>query len=453
MVRLIKSNRGGSKLVDDLNYLYRLNGKCGEKTYWACDISECRARIHSIMEGNEPIVVKTVGYHHHASQPFKPKSLETKQAIKSLALNSQASSRDIIAQASSNLDDSTLAFLPSAATLSRRIRDWRQKENRAPPIPMGRSGYSIPNEFRTLSNGEEFLLFDSGMEDPNRLLIFGTQDGLKDLETNGNWACDGTFRSSPNIYYQMFTLHVIINNTSIPRIFALLPGKSQNHYEMLFIQLRNLNPRLRPISLMIDFEKAIMNAFTEVFPTSNITGCLFHLAKNIYRHIVDLGMRELYLTNGDFNTKMKSLTALAFLPIEDVISGFYELTNDDTFPQEIVAYFETYYIGGVRGQGEQLRRLQPPFPIKLWNVNQRTIDKMARTNNSVEGFHNAIQSSITCAHPNLWKVIEFLKKEETLAKKKYIDAFRGDITRKTSYNKIDERLHRLVLSYNPSQKI
>uniref|UniRef100_A0A0K2V2F8 Putative LOC100897810 [Metaseiulus occidentalis] n=1 Tax=Lepeophtheirus salmonis TaxID=72036 RepID=A0A0K2V2F8_LEPSM len=42
---------------------------------------------------------------------------------------------------------------------------------------------------------------------------------------------------------------------------------------------------------MIDFEKALVNSFGEVFPTTNITGCLFHLSKNILRHIVDLGMK------------------------------------------------------------------------------------------------------------------------------------------------------------------
>ena len=37
---------------------------------------------------------------------------------------------------------------------------------------------------------------------------------------------------------------------------------------------------------------------------------------------------------------------------------------------------------------------------------------MPRTNNGYEGFHNAIKSSITNVHPNLWTLIGALKKEE-----------------------------------------
>ena len=51
---------------------------------------------------------------------------------------------------------------------------------------------------------------------------------------------------------------------------------------------------------------------------------------------------------------------------------------------------------------------------------------MPSTNNSVEGFHNTIQSSVTNLRPRIWKLIPLLTKEENLAKKKKCDAQRGD---------------------------
>lgn len=36
---------------------------------------------------------------------------------------------------------------------------------------------------------------------------------------------------------------------------------------------------------------------------------------------------------------------------------------------------------------------------------------------TLEGFHNAIQSSVTEMHPNIWKLIPLLLKEETLGEK------------------------------------
>ena len=138
--------------------------------------------------------------------------------------------------------------------------------------------------------------------------------------------------------------------------------------------------------------------------------------------------------------------------MQDVIDGFLELTDDD-LSQELVFYFETHYIGGERGRGERRRRVEPTFPIELWNVFERTKHNRSRTNNSIEGYHNAMQSSITNMHPNLWKLISYLKKEEILARKKKCDLDRGDAEGiKKVYSDINARLQRQVISYNSEQK-
>ena len=183
--------------------------------------------MHTKLEDDILSICKTVGEHCHPSHPCKPKVYEAKKKMKSIATNSQTSARSLIAEVASSLDSNALALLPTSAHLSRSIRGWRQKESQAPPIPTGRSGYIIPEEYRYLDNGDKFLLYDSGEDCPDRILVFGTEAGLDDLEKNKEWGCDGTFKCNPEIYYQLFTLHVVIKNISIPRIFVLLPGKSQ----------------------------------------------------------------------------------------------------------------------------------------------------------------------------------------------------------------------------------
>jgi len=118
------------------------------------------------------------------------------------------------------------------------------------------------------------LLHDSGETDENIILIFGTQSGLDAMEKYDNWACDGTFKCCPEIFYQLFTIH-----STAPQIFALLPN----------------------------------------------------------------------------NTKVKCLSALAFVPVADVISVFELLSDDDEFPQELISYFELNYIGCERGRGVNRR--------------------------------------------------------------------------------------------------
>ena len=308
MVYQIESSRGGLKLVDDLYYIYRIDRKYGEKTYWKCDSMGYKARVHTKLENDSVSICKTVGEHCH---PSEPKVYEAKTKMKSIATNSQTSARSLIAEVASSLDSNALSFLPTKAHLSRSIRGWMQKEN-APRIPTGRSEYIIPEEYILLENGNQFLLYDSGEDCSDRILVFGTEAGLDDLEKNKDWACDGTFKCSPEIYIQLFTLHIVIKNISIPRIFVLLPDKSQVTYSRLFRALKDLRPSLQPETLMVDFEKASINAFSAVFPTTKVTGCLFHMAKNIYRHIMDLGLKSRYQTDAEFNNKIKCFTALAF---------------------------------------------------------------------------------------------------------------------------------------------
>ena len=71
----------------------------------------------------------------------------------------------------------------------------------------------------------------------------------------------------------------------------------------------------------------------------------------------------------------------------------------------------TTYIGRLLPNRE---RRTPPFPIRLWNLYTRVNLEVARTNNSVEGWHNGFQSGISCAHPSFTKLIRYLQLEQSL---------------------------------------
>ena len=97
--------------------------------------------------------------------------------------------------------------------------------------------------------------------------------------------------------------------------------------------------------------------------------------------------------------------ALAFIPPADIINAFIELVDDDDLPQELVEYFETHYIVCVCVGGGGGNLVVVEFLLLF-------LDQLANTSNGVEGFHNALQASVTNAHPNLWKLINVLKNEE-----------------------------------------
>ena len=48
----------------------------------------------------------------------------------------------------------------------------------------------------------------------------------------------------------------------------------------------------------------------------------------------------------------------------------------------------------------------------MWNVHQRVIEDLPRTNNSVEGWHRGSQQSVDCYHPSVFKLVMYFCKEQ-----------------------------------------
>ena len=84
----------------------------------------------------------------------------------------------------------------------------------------------LPLEYQLSESGEQFLLFDSGHVDDNRILIFDTDQAVQLLANSGEWYCDGTSSVCPHIFFQLYTIHARINSKTILCIFGLLPSKT-----------------------------------------------------------------------------------------------------------------------------------------------------------------------------------------------------------------------------------
>ena len=80
------------------------------------------------------------------------------------------------------------------------------------------------------------------------------------------------------------------------------------------------------------------------------------------------------------------------MPEQDVVDFSNILMAD--FPDSalnVATYFEDTYIG--KRLPNNSRRI-PPFPIRIWNLYERVREQLPRTNNVVEGWHNAFSSSV-----------------------------------------------------------
>ncbi len=107
----------------------------------------------------------------------------------------------------------------------------------------------------------------------------------------------------------------------------------------------------------MDFEIAVYTAFTTVFQSAVVSGCLFHIGQSCRRKIYVIGKKEQYHNDPSFALKIK-----CFLPLEDVVDAFGLLSDDEAIPAEFISYFEGTYIGIQRGKGQRRRRVEPLFP-------------------------------------------------------------------------------------------
>ncbi|XP_068205394.1 uncharacterized protein [Palaemon carinicauda] len=457
MSSTIKSERGKDILVDALQYMYHKNGSNSDKSiiYWECakrKQNSCKARVHTKSKSENYELIKTTDEHNHEASKSTVDAKSAVAKLKDDVASSNSATRSLVASCFSTLDTCSRAEVQNVQHLSRNVRRWRQQTISAPVIPRERIGFCIPTNFQNLSSGEKFLQYDSGAEDHNRILIFATEVGLDHLRRYRNWAVDGTFKVSPGIFYQLFTIHVQVDNCSFPRIFGLLPNKTQETYERFYNKIHDILQET-PTTIMSDFEKGSFNGIKGIFPDAIVSGCFFHFCQANYRKIVELGFKVRYHNDNEFCLKIRCFSSLAFLPIEDVPTGFEELSEDEDIPEEFLAYFEVNYIGVMRGRGGNRRRASPLFPISIWNMHIRTQMCMPRTNNSLEGFHSALSNNAE-KHPHIWKLIDRLIKEEVLSQTKVIQMERGDERpTNTKYKKINKRLEQIVSRYNPDDKI
>jgi len=76
------------------------------------------------------------------------------------------------------------------------------------------------------TNKDKNFLFINNPE--NNIVTFTKHANLKYLSGCEILFVDGTFKSCPKMFYQLFTIHGVKNHNYTPLIFFLLTGKTTN---------------------------------------------------------------------------------------------------------------------------------------------------------------------------------------------------------------------------------
>ena len=227
------------------------------------------------------------------------------------------------------------------------INRKRKQVHCVPVVPNSRNGFAISEECARTLGGEKFFLYDSVEQDEEHILIFGTRMMVDLLSRYHHWFVNGTFSITPNIFYQVFTVHVLVNDVlvsySLP--IRILSEQSQRDLKTLLEWVHFFTQNLQPETILTNFELASIQAIQERFPEAAISRCFFHLGQSLWRHVQVSELYHFYANDDDIRANIKSLLALAFLPVNDVSNAFDELVVSlfDEF-QVVASYFENTYV-------------------------------------------------------------------------------------------------------------
>ncbi|XP_072377879.1 uncharacterized protein [Diabrotica undecimpunctata] len=391
VLAFVKSQKGNNLLLYN-GFLHKKERVVGEKTIWKCatyNKCKCTGRVHTVVDE----ITKSTE-HNHVADTAKIEAKEACNRMKEVAQQLEHSTQGVVSEISQGLSLAATAQLPSVSSLKKTVQRVRNELEGTPANPRNLEELVLPEEYKTTTGGELFLLFDSGPEE-ERILLFSTQRYLRFMEQCDHWYADGTFNSAPPLFSQIYTIHGVRYSNVIPTVFALLTNKTQETYTRVFQQLKVLNPALRPLTIMMDFERAAMNAAQTEFPNVRIRGCFFHFSQCMWRHIQSAGLQRRYIENPDFALHLRQLTALAFVPDNHVVRVYEELLNSDFYTQNeellvpLINYFEDTWVGRLARRGN---RRQPLFPANVWNCYDLADQDIPRTNNAVEGWHNSFSS-------------------------------------------------------------
>ena len=136
------------------------------------------------------------------------------------------------------------------------------------------------------------------------VLCFSTESDLRNLASCNIVYVDGTFKSTPRPYKQIFTVHDMYLGHCAHLVTCLLTGKPIAHYTVVLSAnkeriLQITGVEWQPTEFFCDFEQAIIASVEDEFPLAGIDGYYFHFTNNLWKEARDLGLSIPYINNED----------------------------------------------------------------------------------------------------------------------------------------------------------
>jgi len=430
---------------------FHRTNKAGE--VWRCNNrSECNVTV-TISRNHEDVIKEPKNHENHSRDWGRVQAKECIEKMKTRAQNSREPTSSIVQREVAQISSEANMKLPKKSSIKKRIQEVRRGILPEEPKNLSAMG-SIASKYTKTISGQRWLLYFDP-DTTEKMAIFSTDRHLKFLQKAKYRVMDGTFQSAPDIFTQLYAIHVEVKGQWFPVVLGLMERKTKASYLTLFrILKREVNERfnrqLAPQYISTDYEQAAINAAESSFPSAVICGCLFHLGQSFWRRMQSEGLMEQYQDEDsvELRTQFRSLIALAFVPEDDVVGAFDRLKEDMVeILEPIFNYVEDNYVRGRRrGRGH----MAPMFPPSKWSCYERTLGDQPRTTNSCEAWHRRLNTLVRRPHPSLYHVLQHLQEEvaEIDADIERLEGGHSPPKKKRKYVEVDKRVSRIVDSYD-----
>ena len=173
------------------------------RMYWNCESKKaknCKGRLLSNVRGEKFYFVSEVE-HNHEPNPLRIHEANVNAEAKSLALRSK-DKPIAIRRAALSIVPPDVSLPMSRGSLTQKIKYLRNKERPDEPTDLD---FIIPVEYNVTLNNVDFLrdINVNGI----RINLFITDNGIRLLSRSNVWLMDGTFKTFPNLFLQLYTIH------------------------------------------------------------------------------------------------------------------------------------------------------------------------------------------------------------------------------------------------------
>ena len=392
----------GSRHLYYNQHKFRLNKNSGERTYWKCVNSQCRAYVVTV---DDTLQVAEQMQHNHAAAPFIVHVDAFRAKLIDRAKTETTPIPQIYGDEISNLrknhdamPDGLLAEVPHFSAIKTML--YRQRHKTLPRLPKTRQEINLEGEWTRTEGGDVFLRRVEGREP---ILLFTTDRNLELLCEADVVFSDGTFSTAPKLFDQLYTFHAESQGHMLPLVYSLLPNRTEDTYvrTLQYIQetCHDLGFHFAPRTFQMDFERSAHNAVRTVLPTTRLRGCFFHYTQCIWPRTQKVGLASEYTENDGVQKVVRRASALPMLPLDKVEDVWVETIADSSQDDKVTLLMD--YVTNTWIEG--------PWNPGMWN---HFGNGNYRTNNYLEGWHHKINQVAKKSHPNIFEVVGLLKREQ-----------------------------------------